>query len=161
MTIFETTEAELKAQGFDFERVDFNRPWGGFFVIDENQANQFTAAYFSGMNNADLIEGRKVSPKILLVAPKKRLSWQYHHRRSEVWRVIEGEVGIVRSETDEQGELETFKVGDVIILKKGERHRLVGLSDWGKVAEIWQHTDPNYPSDEDDIVRLQDDFGRS
>jgi hypothetical protein len=28
------------------------------------------------------------------------------------------------------------------------------------VAEIWQHTDPNHPSDEDDIVRLQDDFGR-
>jgi hypothetical protein len=74
--------------------------------------------------------------------------------------VIEGEVGIVRSDTDEENELETFKVGEVITLKKGERHRLVGLSDWGKVAEIWQHTEPNHPSDEDDIVRLQDDFGR-
>lgn len=160
MTIFEKTEEELKAQGFEFERTDFNRPWGGFFVIDEGQAAKFTAKYFPGMNNDDLIGGRKVSPKILLVAPEKRLSWQYHHRRSEVWRVIEGKVGIIRSETDEQGELETFKVGDVITLQKGERHRLVGLSDWGKVAEIWQHTDPNNPSDEDDIVRLQDDFGR-
>lgn len=160
MNIFKITELELKNQGFEFERTDFNRPWGGFFVIDENQAAQFTAKYFPGMNNEDLIDGRKVSPKILLVGPEKRLSWQYHHRRSEVWRVIEGEVGIVRSDTDEQNELETFKVGDVITLKKGERHRLVGLSDWGKVAEIWQHTEPNYPSDEDDIVRLQDDFGR-
>lgn len=160
MTIFEKTEKKLKVQGFEFERTDFNRPWGGFFVIDESQAAKFTAQYFPGMDNADLIDGRKVSPKILLVAPQKRLSWQYHHRRSEVWRVIEGEVGIIRSDTDEQGELETFKVGDVIILKKGERHRLVGLSDWGKVAEIWQHTDSDYPSDEDDIVRLQDDFGR-
>ena len=34
-------------------------------------------------------------------------------------------------------------------LEKGERHRLVGLSDWGKIAEIWQHTDPNNPSNED------------
>jgi mannose-6-phosphate isomerase-like protein (cupin superfamily) len=88
------------------------------------------------------------------------LSWQYHHRRSEVWRVIEGEVGIVRSDTDKENELEIFKVGDVITLKKGERHRLVGLSDWGKVAEIWQHTESDNPSDEEDIVRLQDDFGR-
>jgi mannose-6-phosphate isomerase len=160
MNIFERTEADLKAQGFEFERTDFNRPWGGFFVIDESQATQFADKYFPGLDNENLIGGRKVSPKILLVAPKKRLSWQYHHRRSEVWRVIDGEVGIIRSDTDEQGKLETFKVGDVITLKKGERHRLVGLSDWGKVAEIWQHTDTNYPSDEDDIVRLQDDFGR-
>ena len=160
MNIFETTEKVLKAQGFEFERTDFNRPWGGFFVIDESQATQFTTTYFPGLDNEDLIGGRKVSPKILLVAPNKRLSWQYHHRRSEVWRVIEGEVGIVRSNTDKEGELETFKVGDVITLKKGERHRLVGLSGWGKVAEIWQHTELNHPSDEDDIVRLQDDFGR-
>jgi mannose-6-phosphate isomerase-like protein (cupin superfamily) len=160
MNIFETTEVDLKAQGFEFERIDFDRPWGGFFVIDESQAVQFTATYFPGMDNGDLIDGRKVSPKILLVAPEKRLSWQYHHRRSEVWRVIEGEVGIVRSDTDEENKLETFKVGDVITLKKGERHRLIGLSGWGKVAEIWQHTEPDNPSDEDDIIRLQDDFGR-
>lgn len=160
MTIFEKTEIELKAQGFEFERTDFNRPWGGFFVIAEHQATAFTMEYFPKMNNDDLIGGRKVSPKILLVAPEKRLSWQYHHRRSEVWRVVEGEVGVIRSETDIQGELETFSVGEVITLKKGERHRLVGLSTWGKVAEIWQHTEPDNPSDENDIVRLQDDFGR-
>ena len=47
-----------------------------------------------------------------------------------------------------------------IILQQGERHRLVGLSDYAVIAEIWQHTDATNPSDEDDIVRLQDDFGR-
>lgn len=31
---------------------------------------------------------------------------------------------------------------------------------WGVVAEIWQHTDKDNPSNEDDIVRVQDDFGR-
>jgi hypothetical protein len=30
----------------------------------------------------------------------------------------------------------------------------------GVIAEIWQHTDANHPSDEDDIIRVQDDFGR-
>ena len=46
------------------------------------------------------------------------------------------------------------------ILKKGERHRLSGLDSWGIVAEIWQHTDAESPSNEDDIVRLEDDFNR-
>ena len=160
MNKFEKTKIELEEAGFEFERTDFNRPWGGFFVIEEAQAPAFVEKYFPDMDRADLIGGRKVSPKILLVAPNKRLSWQYHHRRSEVWRVVEGEVGVVRSDTDEQTELQKYKPGDLIILSKGERHRLVGLDEWGKIAEIWQHTDPDHPSDEEDIVRLQDDFGR-
>lgn len=159
--IFKNTQEELDTAGFQIERKDFDRPWGGFFVIDEKQATAFTARYFKGIDNAKLINGRKVSPKILLVAPKKRLSWQYHHRRSEVWRVVEGKVGVIRSNTDEEGELCEYSAGEIIVLAKGERHRLVGLEDWGKVAEIWQHTDPENPSDEKDIVRLQDDFGRN
>ena len=27
-------------------------------------------------------------------------------------------------------------------------------------SEIWQHTDAKHPSDEDDIIRVQDDYGR-
>ena len=50
--------------------------------------------------------------------------------------------------------------GDQITLTQGERHRLIGLDDYGVVAEIWQHTDKKNPSDEEDIVRVQDDFGR-
>ena len=49
---------------------------------------------------------------------------------------------------------------DIIKLEQGERHRLVGLEDWAVLAEIWQHTDLEKPSDEDDIVRVEDDFGR-
>lgn len=158
--IFQQTETSLIAHGFTFERKDFERPWGGFFVIEEAEAEAFATRFFPGLNVSDLVGGRKVSPKILLVAPGKRLSWQYHHRRSEVWRVVEGTVGIVRSTTDEQGELGRYTVNDVVTLAQGERHRLVGLEDWGIVAEIWQHTDPEHPSDESDIVRLQDDFGR-
>ena len=50
--------------------------------------------------------------------------------------------------------------GELITLPTGMRHRLVGLDSWGVVTEIWQHTDATHPSDEADIVRLQDDFGR-
>ena len=102
----------------------------------------------------------KLSPKILVVQPGKRLSWQYHHRRAEIWQVITGPVGVIRSDTDEEGLLKTFKTGESIRLKQGERHRLVGLNDWGVLAEFWQHTDADNPSDEEDIVRVQDDFGR-
>lgn len=160
MDIFKQVETQLRDHGYDFERTDFERPWGGFFVIEESQAPQFIKEYFPGMSSDDLIGGRKVSPKILLVAPNKRLSWQYHHRRSEVWRVVDGTVGIMRSDTDEQTEVQTYSPGDSVTLYKGERHRLIGLDGWGVVAEIWQHTDPEHPSDESDIVRLQDDFGR-
>ncbi len=39
--------------------------------------------------------------------------------------------------------------------------RLAGALDaWGRVAEIWQHEDENNLSDEDDIVRVQDDYAR-
>ncbi len=51
-------------------------------------------------------------------------------------------------------------MGDIIEIQKGERHRLIGLSDFGIVAEIWIHTDSVNPSDENDIVRLQDDYAR-
>ena len=102
----------------------------------------------------------KLSPKILVVAPQKRLSWQYHHRRAEIWKLIGGSAGVVISDTDEENEAQHLQIGDIVQLKQGERHRLIGLEGWGIVAEIWRHTDANNPSDEDDIVRLQDDFGR-
>ena len=56
--------------------------------------------------------------------------------------------------------MKIYREGDQITLKQGERHRLIGLDNYGVVAEIWQHTDKNNPSDEEDIVRVQDDFGR-
>jgi mannose-6-phosphate isomerase-like protein (cupin superfamily) len=150
----------LSQNGLRVAVSDFNRPWGGFFVIDETQAEQFISEFFPTYKINDLMLGNKLSPKILCVAPKQRLSWQYHHRRAEIWRVVEGEVGVVMSDTDEETEMNLFEPGDIIVLEKGKRHRLVGLNDWGVIAEIWQHTDPENPSNEEDIVRLQDDFGR-
>ena len=133
---------------------------GGFFVIDENQASKFLEIYFSSLNKKDLSARNKLSPKILIVEAGKRLSWQYHYRRAEIWKVIGGTVGVVRSDNDEETGTETFTTGDLVNLKQGERHRLVGLNNWGIIAEIWQHTDKEWPSDEEDIIRLSDDFGR-
>jgi len=160
MDIFETTQIKLQNQGLRIDRYDLNRPWGGFYVLDENQAQEFADIYFEGLDVAPLRIAGKLSPKILLVKPEARLSWQYHHRRAETWRVVEGPVGIVRSATDEEGELVSYEAGETIVLEKGERHRLIGLKNWGVVAEFWQHTDQDHPSDEDDIVRVKDDSVR-
>lgn len=66
---------------------DLTRPWGGFYVIDETQAQLFADTFFDGLDVNTLTIGGKLSPKILLVAPNQRLSWQYHKRRAEIWKV--------------------------------------------------------------------------
>ena len=158
--LFQQTEGLLEQQGFAIVRQDQSRPWGGFFVLDEDQAQPFADLYFDGLPVEQLRISGKLSPKILLVAPHQRLSWQYHHRRAEIWKVVQGTVGVVTSPTNEEGTLKSYAPGELITLKQGERHRLVGLAEWGVIAEIWQHTDASHPSDEEDIVRVQDDFGR-
>ena len=158
--IFSSVKGELEEQHFRIVDKDHDRPWGGFFVIAEEQAQRFADVYFDGLDVSSLKISGKLSPKILIVAPYKRLSWQYHHRRAEIWRVIQGQAGVVRSKTDSENELEILNVGETVTLRQGERHRLVGLEDYTVLAEIWQHTDVANPSDEEDIVRLQDDFGR-
>lgn len=158
-TVFENTKKMLVENGLTIASMDDNRPWGGFFVIDEHCAPRFIDLFFPMLDKAELLGG-KLSPKILFVEPNKKLSWQYHHRRSEVWKLIAGEASIARSATDTENQPSKMILGELVELKKGERHRLIGINEWGVVAEIWIHTDPSQPSDEDDIVRLQDDFGR-
>ncbi|MDG1682330.1 MAG: phosphoheptose isomerase [Flavobacteriaceae bacterium] len=157
---FDYIEKKVKELGFRINSKDFNRPWGGFLVIDEDQSDKFIDYFFQNLDMSLITKGLKLSPKILIVKPLSRLSWQYHYRRSEIWKVFEGEVAVVRSENDNEQPKNIFPKGSLITLKQGERHRLIGLNDFGVVAEIWQHTDVNNPSDENDIVRIQDDYGR-
>lgn len=159
-SIYEKIKNELSEKGFKIESFDFDRPWGGFFVIEEHQILKFVEQYFPEIAIEELKITQKLSPKILVVAPNKRLSWQYHDRRAEIWRVISGPVAVATSNTNIEAEIHTYQVGNLIKLEQGERHRLIGLEGWGIVAEIWQHTNSQNPSDEDDIYRLQDDFGR-
>ena len=153
-------EKEIKNFGFEITSKDFQRPWGGFLVISEEQVQEFANKFFDGINIENMKIAGKLSPKILVVKPNSKLSWQYHHRRAEIWKVFKGEVGISRSFDDNQKPLKKFFPGDQIKLKKRERHRMIGLNNYAVIAEIWQHTDPNNPSNENDIVRLSDDYGR-
>lgn len=157
----QSIEATLEARGFRIASKEWQKPWGGFFVIDEQQAAKFQDHFFGEVRLSADEQRQKLSPKILVVEAGKRLSWQYHFRRAEIWKLVGGVAGIVRSRTDEEAIVQPLKLGATVRMEKGERHRLVGVPEgWGIVAEIWIHTDPQYPSDESDIVRLQDDFGR-
>jgi mannose-6-phosphate isomerase-like protein (cupin superfamily) len=160
MTIFKDIASQLVQYNLQIASFDHKRPWGGFFVIREKDAQRFSEIYFEGLDVESLRMAGKLSPKILLVKPQARLSWQYHNRRAETWRIIKGPVGVVRSFDDIENAVKVYNKGQTITLKKGERHRLIGFETWGVVAEFWQHTDPTNPSNEEDIIRLQDDYSR-
>ena len=160
--VVEKFRQHLEAQGFTVAEVDATRPWGAFLRVVNEQADQFIDTYFGDTQVPENARSGKRSPKFLLVAPHQRLSWQYHVHRAEYWRALGRPVGVFVSPTDVQPKDPVILgVGDTIELAQGERHRLVGLQDWGAVAEIWIHMNPDSHSDEDDIVRLQDDYARN
>jgi len=154
------TKDKLKQLGIRVVDFDLNRPWGAFFCIDEMHAQLFSDYFFGGIDINDLRIIGKLSPKILIVKPNVKLSWQYHNRRAEIWQVYYGEIGVIMSKNDIQTKMQIYRPGDQIKIEMGMRHRIVGLEGYGIVAEIWQHTEI-LPSDECDIVRVEDDFGRN
>lgn len=153
----------IEDSGYTIVEEDISKPWGAYFKFDGEQADRFAGEFFPGLSPQEARLGNpaaELSPKILLVEENQRLSWQYHNRRAERW-VFLTDGGYFKSMNDDQGELRDAKNGDVVQFEKGERHRLVGaVGQWALVAEIWQHTNPETPSNESDIVRLSDDYNR-
>lgn len=123
----------LKQQGAPehLEHRTMHRPWGVYTVLEEGK-------------------GYKV--KRIEVAPGKRLSLQLHHQRSEHWVVIAGTARVTRGE-----EVYDLQAGMSTGVPRETPHR---LENPGQVPlEIIEIQNGLYLG-EDDIVRLQDDFGR-
>jgi mannose-6-phosphate isomerase len=146
----------------DFKLIDIDplRPWGFFLSVDEDQTDDFIKEFYDGVELKGIDTNLPLRPKFLGIEPGKRLSWQYHHRRAEIWHCLAGKFELVTSDTDEEDKHQNVHAGQVVNMPQGMRHRGVGLGGWALIAEIWQHTEPDNPSNEDDIVRVQDDFGR-
>lgn len=156
-------QSRIESFGFRVSSKDLKRPWGGFFCIDEDQTAKFIDTFFHGVDlSGPAQDTKRLSPKILYADPLQKLSWQVHERRSELWRIIHGPVGVYLSETDVQPkDPKVLIAGDVVNIPRQTRHSLAGLDLPGIVAEIWIHTDPNHASDEDDIRRISDMYGRT
>ena len=107
------------------------RPWGSFTVLDEGA-------------------GYKV--KRIEVLPGKRLSYQRHARRAEHWMVVAG-TGRVTLD----GEDTTVRAGETVDVPVGTAHR---IQNPGADTLIFIEIQRGDYLGEDDITRLEDDFGR-
>jgi mannose-6-phosphate isomerase len=108
-----------------------NRPWGSWHVLD-------------------VAEGYKV--KRIHVNPGARLSYQMHHHRSEHWVVLSG---IATCTVD--GEVVLAGPGHSVDVPQGAKHR---LANEGSIELVIVEVQRGAYTGEDDIVRLEDDFGR-
>ena len=150
----------VSQNGFTVEETDNQRPWGGFVRLSNDDSERFIDLYFK-QESKQFKSYKNLSPKYLLVGPGKPLSWQYHYKRAEYWKVLYGQAGVKLGDTDNlPKDTKILNTGDYIKFKELVRHRLIGLEDWAIVVEIWEHIDPLAPSSEEDIVRVADDFGR-
>jgi mannose-6-phosphate isomerase-like protein (cupin superfamily) len=108
------------------------RPWGSYTVLAEH---------------------KRFKVKTILVHPGQRLSYQTHAHRSEHWFVAEGE-GVVTLD----GEQVTVREGQSVDIAQGVAHRVHNTGTDDLVFVEVQHGDY---FGEDDIIRLDDDYGRS
>ncbi len=108
-----------------------NRPWGTWTILDEG-------------------DGFKV--KRIEVKPHARLSYQTHEHRAEHWVVVAGTASSVID-----GETIVSKAGECVDIAIGQPHRIVNEEDEPLIIIEIQRGD--YLG-EDDISRLEDDFGR-
>ncbi len=110
-----------------------NRPWGSFTILDES-------------------ENFKV--KRIEVLPGKRLSYQRHTKRAEHWFVVQGTAKVTLN-----GSEFLVKTGEATDIATGTAHRVENPDNTETLVFIETQTGTYFG--EDDIERLDDDFGRA
>ena len=108
-----------------------DRPWGTFYVIHDEENYKL---------------------KNILVKPGQRLSYQYHHYRSEAWTVVEGTATITLN-----GISKNYNAGETVFIPVGTKHRIEN-GTIEPVVFIEVQTGTYFG--EDDIVRIEDDYNR-
>jgi len=116
----------------DKHNIEDHRPWGFFRILSDN-------------------EDCKV--KRIVVYPGKRLSLQKHGRRTEHWYVIKGEA-VVTLDNEER----PLSTGQAIDIPCACAHRIMNTG--ADNLEFIEIQTGDYFG-EDDIIRLEDDFGRA
>ncbi|KVP00160.1 mannose-1-phosphate guanyltransferase [Burkholderia ubonensis] len=126
--------ATLKSQGHETFRVHrtVSRPWGMYTVLEEST---------------------RFKIKRIEVKPGASLSLQLHHHRSEHWIVVSGMALVVNN--DEEFYLRT---NESAYIPAGHKHR---LTNPGVVDLVMIEVQSGDYLGEDDIVRFDDNYGRS
>jgi len=114
------------------DRETDQRPWGSYTVLDDEATFKV---------------------KRIEVLPGKRLSYQRHARRSEHWFIVHGDARVTLDGVERD-----VTSGDTVDIPVGTDHRIQNPSDQLVVFVEVQHGDY---FGEDDIVRLEDDYGRT
>ena len=99
-----------------------------------------------------LLETEDVKVKRIVVNPGQQTSYQYHEYRSEFWTVVSGVAEIILE--DELYQLDSY---DYITIPQGAKHRVKNPIH-EKLIFIEVQTGTYFG--EDDIIRIQDDYGR-
>ena len=95
-------------------------------------------------------ENKSCTVKLIYVNANSRLSLQYHKKRSEFWKVIKGTAVV---EIDKKTIV--LKEGETITIPRQAKHRVLALESDCIILEIAYGR-----FDENDIVRLEDDYQR-
>ncbi|NNE66981.1 MAG: phosphomannose isomerase type II C-terminal cupin domain [Pyrinomonadaceae bacterium] len=110
-----------------------HRPWGSYYVLDED-------------------DNYKV--KRIEVLPQKRLSYQRHAHRAEHWYVVQGTAKVTLN-----GVEKLVNKGESVDIALGMAHRVENPDEKEMLVFIETQTGDYFG--EDDIVRIEDDFGRT
>jgi mannose-6-phosphate isomerase len=108
------------------------RPWGRFFVIHDQPTYKL---------------------KRIEVDPGGRLSYKYHHKRSEPWTIVEGTGVITLDGIDKE-----YSKGQTILIPQGVKHR---IENKGQEKFVFIEVQTGSYFGEDDIVRIEDDYNRA
>lgn len=107
------------------------RPWGRYFVLQDEPTYKL---------------------KRIEVESGQRLSYQYHHQRSEAWTIVQGVATITLD-----GVATDYKTGETVLIPVGTKHRIENKSN---TLVVFIEVQTGTYFGEDDIVRIEDDYNR-
>ncbi len=99
-----------------------------------------------------LLDEKSCKVKKITVLPGKRLSYQKHFKRQEHWMIVEGKALVTLNDVDR-----LLETGQYIDIPQEASHR---IANPGEVPMVFIEIQRGTYFGEDDIIRLQDDYGR-
>ena len=108
------------------------RPWGEFWVLEDKATHKV---------------------KRIEVKSTGRLSYQFHHHRSEIWTIVSGVATVTLEGVEKE-----YHAGEVVRIAVLAKHR---VANYGKEPLIIIEVQLGTYFGEDDIIRLEDDYSRT